>query len=145
MSSSTQEQAKTTTLAPYLFFYGRCAEALEFYKDALRGTYEMSRISESPMADQFPAEVRDNVMHATFTAPGFSFMCSDGRETKTVDPEEGNISLTLAAATAEEGDRLFKALSEGGTVEMPLEPVFWGGRFGQVNDRYGIAWMISSP
>ncbi len=134
-------------LTPYIFFYGRCEEALEFYKRALDGTYELQRNTDMPsMPDHVvPTNWRDKVMHSTFTAPGVSFMASDGREAKAIDTEAGNISLSLAAPTRAEGERLFKALSEGGNVQMPLDDAFWGGRFAIVHDRFGIEWMLVSP
>jgi PhnB protein len=132
-------------LQPYIFFYGRCEEALEFYKKTLGGTYELMRVADTPMADQFPADQRNLVMHASFTADGVNFLAADGRETKAIDPEAGNMSLALAATDAAEGDRVFRALSDGGTVKMPLEAAFWGGRFGMIVDRFGNDWMMTSP
>jgi PhnB protein len=130
-------------LDAYLFFYGRCEEALEFYKTALRGTYEMTRFGDSPMGADAPPESRNRVMHATFTGSGFEFMCSDGRGTKSIDPDESNMSLSLATSDAAEGERVFKALAEGGTVTMPLDKVPWGGTFGMLADRFGVEWMVS--
>ena len=132
-------------LSPYIFFYGRCEEALEFYKKAIGGSYEMQKNSESPMADQTPPEWRDKIMHATFTGPGITFMASDGREAKTIDPDAGNISLSLSITDGKQADRVFKALADGGTVTMPLEAAFWGGRFGMLVDRFGNEWMITGP
>ncbi len=134
-------------LEPYIFFYGRCEEALEFYKNALGGTYEFTRMEEAPpMPDMpVPPEAAKRIMHSTFKGPGFSFMASDGREEKAVNPDEGNISLSLGFEDKAEGDRIFKALSEGGDVRMPLSDAFWGGRFGMVADKFGIEWMITTP
>jgi len=132
-------------LQPYIFFYGRCEEALEFYKKTLGGTYELMRVRDTPMAEQMPAEQRDLVMHASFTAEGINFLAADGRDVKAIDPDAGNISIALAATDAAEGDRVFRALSDGGKVTMPLEPAFWGGRFGMFVDRFGIEWMVTAP
>jgi len=131
-------------LEPYLFFYGRCEEALEFYKNAIGGTYELNRFEGSPMADQVSADFRNKVMHATFKGPGFEFMAADGPEGKTLEPEAGNISLSLATSDDAEGDRVFKALSEGGQIMMPLAEAFWGGKFGMLTDRFGTEWMITA-
>jgi PhnB protein len=144
-TASAQSQTKVMQLAPYIFFYGRCEEALEFYKSVLGGSYEIMRNADSPMADQTPPELRNKVMHSKFTAPGFEFMASDGREVKAIDPDAGNISLSLHVPDAAEGDRLFKALSAGGKVLWDLDTAFWGGRFGNFNDRFGIEWMITTP
>ena len=130
-------------LQPYVFFYGRCEEALEFYKSALGGTYEATRNSDTPMAAQMPAEAREKIMHAHFTGAGISFLASDGNTQKAVDPDAGNISLALETSDAAEGERVFRALSEGGNVSMPLSDAFWGGRFGVVVDRFGVEWMLN--
>lgn len=142
--NSTQTAAKLQ-LAPYIFFYGRCEEALEFYKKAIGGTYELQRNSDAPSDMPVSPEFSNKVMHSTFTGGGITFMASDGREAKKIDPDAGNISLSLAATDAAEGDRVFNALSEGGKVGMPLGPAFWGGRFGVLTDRFGTEWMIVSP
>ncbi|HLI94473.1 MAG TPA: VOC family protein [Candidatus Baltobacteraceae bacterium] len=131
-------------LEPYIFYYGRCEEALEFYKGAIGGTYELSRFEGSPMADQLPANLRDKIMHATFKGDGFSFMASDGDLSKTVDPDAGNVTLSLGVDDAAKGEALFNALAQGGTVKMPFEQAFWGGRFGALVDRFGVEWMVTS-
>lgn len=132
-------------LQPYIFFYGRCEEALQFYKNAIGGDYHLSRISESPMASQFPADFAGKVMHAAFEGPGFSFMASDGREAKAVDPDAGNITLSLSASDTAEGQRVFEALAQGGSIGVPFADAPWGeGKFGMVTDRFGTEWMITS-
>jgi len=147
MSNGTQTQAETklSQLAPYIFLYGRCEEALEFYKSVFGGTYELMRVSDTPMAAEMPKGSENKVMHASFSAPGITFMASDGMETKNVDPDAGNISLGLSAPSRAEGERLCKALAEGGKVAMPFDDAFWGGKFGMVNDRFGNQWMITAP
>jgi len=132
-------------LAPYIFFYGRCEEALNFYKAALGGSYELQRNSDSPLGANVAEDFRNKVMHAYFTAPGVAFGASDGREAKKIDPDEGNIVLTLHATDRDYGARIFTALSDGGEVTMPLGDAPWGdGRFGMFNDRFGIEWMLTS-
>ena len=130
-------------LVPYAFFYGRCQEALDFYKSVFGGSYEAMRIADSPMKDQFPPEAANGVMHASFSAPGVKFFASDGREAKPIDPDAGNISLGLNADT--DAERIVKALAEGGKTVMPLEPAFWGGKFAMVVDKFGNEWMITAP
>jgi PhnB protein len=132
-------------LTPYIFFYGRCEEALEFYKGILGGSYELMRVSESPVKDQMPPNAQNFVMHASFNGGGVSFMASDGREAKTIDPDAGNITLALNADDRAEGARVFNALADGGKVSMPLSDAFWGGRFGMLVDRFGNEWMVTSP
>ena len=144
-NAAGQTQTTTLQLQPYVFFYGRCEEALEFYKKVFGGTYEAMRNSDSPYADQTAPDFKNKIMHASFTAPGVSFFASDGREAKTIDPDEGNISLALNAIDRAAGERTFNALAEGGKVGMPIEDAFWGGRFGMVQDRFGIEWMCTLP
>lgn len=143
--ANTTSVSTDLQLQPYIFLYGRCEEALEYYKRVFGGTYEAMRVKDTPMADKMPADQRDRIMHASFTSPSISFMASDGRDTKAVDPDAGNISLALSATDAAEGERIFKALSDGGKVTMPLDDAFWGGRFGTVNDRFGNEWLITTP
>ncbi|MBC5815635.1 MAG: VOC family protein [Candidatus Eremiobacteraeota bacterium] len=136
--------ATLTKVQPYVFFYGRCEEALEFYKSVFGGTWEGMRVSDTPMAKDMPPEAQNKIMHASFSAPGFSFLVSDGMQTKTIDPEEGNVALALTAGDAAEGARLHKALAEGGKVDMEFGDAFWGGKFGQVTDRFGNQWLITA-
>jgi PhnB protein len=131
-------------LEPYIFFYGRCEEALEFYKSAIGGTFELNRFEGSPMAEQIPADQRNKIMHATFKGDGFSFMASDGDLSKTLNPDEGNVSLCLAMEDAGQAERIFNALAQGGKVTMPFAPAFWGGKFGTVVDKFGTEWMVTS-
>ncbi|MBC5823535.1 MAG: VOC family protein [Candidatus Eremiobacteraeota bacterium] len=142
--SQAQTKNEPTRLAPYIFFYGRCEEALAFYKSIFKGTYEIMRVSDTPMAADMPKESQSQVMHASFTAPGISFMASDGREQKAVDPDAGNISLSLNVADRAEGERLCKVLADGGKIEMPFSEAFWGGMFGIVSDRFGNQWMVTA-
>ena len=134
-----------TQLVPYIFFYGRCEEALEFYKSVFGGSYEMMRVADTPVAGEMPPGSGNSVMHASFKADGISFMASDGRDVKTVDPDAGNISLALTFEDAAEGERVFNALGAGGNIGMPIDNAFWGGRFGMVIDRFGTEWMVTLP
>jgi PhnB protein len=145
-ADSASAKAALMQLEPYIFFYGRCEEALEFYKAALGGTYDLQRKGDSPMGDSVPEAFRSKVMHATFAAPGISFMASDGRGPREIDPEAGNISLALSAGDRAHGERIYAALSAGGNVKMPLGDAPWGdGRFAVFNDRFGLEWMLTSP
>ncbi|HTU81893.1 MAG TPA: VOC family protein [Candidatus Acidoferrales bacterium] len=131
-------------LKPYIFLYGRCEEALEFYKPIFDGSYEISRNADGPMADRVPQDWRNKVMHASFTSPGVSFLASDGRESKTIDPDAGNIALCVEAKNAADGERICKSLADGGKINMPFGDAFWGGKFGNVIDRFGNEWMVTA-
>ena len=133
-----------TLVQPYLFFGGRCEEALEFYRTALGAQVEfLMRYKDSPEPTppgRLPAGFENKVMHATFRIGGATLMASDGCE---VGAKFGGFSLSLAVPTEAEADRAFAALAEGGKVGMPLGKTFWSPRFGMVTDRFGIGWMVS--
>lgn len=145
-TATTGTTGTALTFQPYIFFYGRCREALDFYKDVFGGTYEAMTVGDSPYKDD-PQMGGDNnrIMHASFTSPGVSFLCSDGGQTKAIDPEEGNVSLALSTNDKASGERIVAKLSQGGSVKMPLSDAFWGGRFANVIDRFGNDWMITTP
>ncbi|MDQ6767555.1 MAG: VOC family protein [Candidatus Eremiobacteraeota bacterium] len=143
--ATTASVSTDLQLQPYIFLYGRCEEALEFYKTVFGGTYELMRVKDTPVKDQFGPGLDDKVMHASFKSPSIAFLAADGREAKSVDPDAGNVSLALSTTNAAEGERIFKALSQGGEVKMPLDDAFWGGRFGMLHDRFGTEWLITLP
>ena len=127
-----------TQLQPYLFFYGRCAEALEFYKSVFGGSYEMMRVGDAPGSGRRPPRTTTRSCTRRSRPVRSSSSASDGRDVKAVDPDAGNISLALAFDDGARGERIFGALSGGGNVQMPVSPGFWGGRFGSVVDKFGI-------
>ncbi|OFZ89613.1 MAG: hypothetical protein A2W21_04610 [Betaproteobacteria bacterium RBG_16_66_20] len=132
---------------PYLFFDGRCEEALEFYKSVLGIKLEMlMRFKDSPEPPQpgmCPPGSEDKVMHASFRVGDTLVMASDGMAKGK--PEFKGFSLSLDAATEAEADRLFAALGKGGQVQMPLAKTFFSPRFGMVADRFGVSWMVIVP
>ena len=133
-------------LEPYLFISdGKCEEALNFYKGIFNGQIEgLSRWKEMPQDAGGPPvtpDTENRVMHASFRAPGVSFMASDASPGKTYG--EGPMSLSLGTSDVAEAERVFKSLAEGGSVEMPLTDMFWGAKFGMLTDKYGIDWMIN--
>ncbi|HEV3086757.1 MAG TPA: VOC family protein [Candidatus Elarobacter sp.] len=135
-------------LVPYVFFYGRCEEALEFYKSVFGGSYEIMRVSDAPadVQSHMPPAAGSSVMHASFTAGGIKFFASDGMgDSKTIDPDAGNISLALSASDGAQGEKYCTALANGGKITMPFSDAFWGGKFGQVVDKFGNEWMITAP
>jgi len=132
-------------LEPYLCFYGKCDEALEFYKAAIGGSYEVNRFGDTPMGDDVDESWKGKVMHSTFAGDGFKFMASDGRPGMVPSPTgETEISLSLGMDAVADGERIFNALADGGKITMPFGDVPWGGKFGMVDDRYGVSWMITA-
>ena len=130
---------------PYLFFDGRCEEAVEFYKKALGAEVIMlMRFNESPEPHppgMLPPGSENKVMHVSFRIGDTTVMASDGRCTGQTSFQ--GFSLSLTAANEAEADRIFAALADGGQVQMPLDRTFWSPRFGMVADRFGLAWMVT--
>jgi len=131
-------------IQPYLFFDGRCEEAIEFYKKALGARVEMlMRFKDSPDEASCPGGVAvagDKVMHATFYVGDSMIMASDGMNTGK--PIFQGFSLSLTAADETDAERLFKTLGEGGQVQMPLGKTFFSPAFGMLADRFGVSWMV---
>lgn len=127
---------------PYLFFYGKCEEALNFYKGVFGGqVVSIIRTKEAPPEMPMPPNWGDKIMHARFEASSVTFQASDGQpDTPNID---GNISMSVNTTDEAEGTRVFNKLSEGGTVEMPLQNMFWGDKFGVFKDKYGIEWFVN--
>ena len=132
------------TIQPYLFFGGRCEEALAFYGKVLGAKTEfMMRYKESPMpqaAGRLPPGFENKVMHASFRIGETSLMASDGDEEGA---RFGGFSLSLTLADEAEAQRAFAALSAGGVVKLPLSKTFWSPCFGMLTDAFGIDWMLS--
>jgi PhnB protein len=129
---------------PYLFFDGRCEEALEFYRGALGAEVTMLlRMKESPEPHEpgmLPPGAGDKVMHTSFRIGDTTLMASDGR--CLGKPSFQGFSLSLSVPNEAEAERLFTALADGGQVQMPLAKTFFSPRFGMVADRFGVSWMI---
>jgi len=133
-----------TVIQPYLFFGGRCEEALEFYRSALGAQVDiLMHYKDSPEAHppgMLPPGFENKVMHATFRIGENVLMASDGcGESSAFD----GFSLSLAVSTEAEADRVFNALADGGRIRMPLAKTFWSPRFGMLTDRFGLGWMVN--
>lgn len=131
---------------PYLFFDGRCEEALAFYGRALGAKVNaMMRFSEAP--DPPPPECAPAnaaaIMHASFTVGDTELMASDGMAAGT--PDFRGFSLSITADDEAHARRLFDALGDGGQVQMPLGRTFFSPCFGMVADRFGVSWMVIVP
>jgi len=128
----------------YLFFDGRCDEAIKFYGAALGAEVTMlMRFKDNPdpqsKAGCAPGS-EEKVMHANVTIRDTQIMMSDGRcEGK---PKFEGMALTLNAKDPADADKLFAALSDGGQVQMPMAETFFAHRFGMVADKFGVSWMI---
>jgi len=126
---------------PYLFFDGRCEEAIEFYKKAAGAEVEMlMRWKDSPDKSMCTPDNADKVMHAQFKIGDTTILASDGRNTG--NPNFQGFALAINAKDEAEVDRLFNALAEGGKITMPLAKTFFSPRFGMLTDKLGVNWML---
>ncbi len=131
-------------IEPYLFFDGRCEEAIEFYQQALGAKVEfLMRNSESPEPPppgMLPPGSEDKIMHASVHIGGALVMMSDGL--CGGEASFKGFSLSLDCPDADAAREAFAALAEGGQVSMPLRKTFWAPLFGMVTDRFGVSWMV---
>jgi PhnB protein len=125
----------------YLFFDGRCEEAIEFYKKTLGAKVEMlMRFKEAPGDHKCTPGTEEKVMHSSLRIGDTLVMASDGMAQGK--PEFKGFSLTLSAKDKAEANRLFGALSDGGQVRQPLMETFFSPSFGMCADKFGVGWMI---
>ena len=125
----------------YLFFNGRCEEAIEFYKKTLGAKVEMMmRFNESPEPHKCAPGTENKIMHSCIRIGDTAVMASDGMAQG--QPEFKGFSLTLNAKDVAEAERLFGALGEGGEVRQPLIQTFFSPRFGMLADKFGVGWMV---
>lgn len=129
---------------PYLFFDGRCEEALQFYGKAIGAeTGALMRFRESPEPappGSVPAGFEDKVMHATLRIGDTTLMASDGNCANT--PRFEGFALSLTAPDTAKAEQWFTALADGGKITMPLNKTFFAESFGMVTDRFGVNWMV---
>jgi PhnB protein len=132
------------SVQPYLFFDGRCDEAIAFYKRALGAEVDMlMRFKDHPEAAKpgmVPPGAEEKVMHASFRVGDTHILASDGR--CQGKPSFQGFGLALTVPSEAEAERVFAALSDGGEVQMPLAKTFFSPRFGMVADRFGVSWMV---
>ena len=129
---------------PYLFFDGRCEEAIEFYRRTVGAEVTMlMRFKDSPEPQQpgmCPPGAEDKVMHASLRIGDTTILASDGR--CTGQPSFQGFALSLTVPDEAKAERLFGAIADGGQVQMPLTKTFFSPRFGMAADRFGVSWMI---
>ena len=132
-------------IQPYLFFNGTCEQAVEFYRTALGAQVEMvmryKDSPEPPPPGSVPPGFENKIMHSSFRIGETTVMASDGCSAESSGFK--GFSLSLSVPNEADADRAFNALANGGQVQMPLGKTFWSPRFGMVQDRFGIGWMIS--
>lgn len=134
------------SVQPYLFFSGRCEEALAFYEQTLNAKVVMKmRFNESPDAvsnGMLQSGFEEKIMHASFTVGKMTIMASDGCDDQS---KFDGFRLALSVPTESAADSAFNGLAEGGKVDMPLAKTFWSPRYGMVTDKFGVGWMVMVP
>jgi len=137
-----------TTVNVYLTFYGNCKEAFDFYKSVFGGEFEyIGTFGEMPAQEGMPplsSSVKDQIMHVSLRVGGDTvLMGSDKGEWGEPVKFGNNFSISILTDDTKEADRLFDALSKGGSVAMPMAKQFWGAYYGMLTDRFGINWMVN--
>jgi PhnB protein len=134
-------------IQPYLFFNGRCEEALEFYRQALGAKVEMlmryKEAPDQPPPGMLPPDSGNKVMHSQLRVGDSVVMASDGD--CDGKPSFQGFSLTVTARDEAQAKGFFTALCEGGQVTMPLGKTFFSPAFGMATDRFGVGWMVIVP
>src|SRR5262249_18326746 len=139
--SSQCKQESVMQVQPYLFFDGRCEEALEFYKKAVGAQVGMlMHFKDSPEKAMCSPGSENKVMHSQFQIGETKVLASDGR--CQGQPKFDGFGLTISAKTEPEAEKIFAALGDGGSVTMPMTKTFFSPRFGMLADRFGVHWMI---
>jgi PhnB protein len=130
-------------LNTYLTFQGQCEEAFKFYAETLRGSITMlHRFGESPGSEDFPEDMREQVMHVHLQVGDQSLMGSDSPP--QMREQIGGFSVSINLDDTAEAERIFAALANGGQVRMPIGETFWAQRFGMCVDRFGVPWMVNA-
>jgi PhnB protein len=132
-------------IQPYLFFDGRCEEAIAFYREALGAQELMTmRFKDAPPSDQYQisADVADKIMHASLAIGSTHLLMSDGRAGEEKVSHSG-FSLSVTAGDVASGEKYFNALAHGGKVTMPFQKTFWTDGFGMLVDKFGVPWMVN--
>ena len=123
----------------YLNYAGNCAEAFRFYEQHLEGKITgMTRHDEQPGQANIPADWKDALLHARIEIGKTVLM---GADIPGAEPMR-SAYLTLTLDSAEEAERVYALLSDGGQIFMKMEETFFASRFAMLRDRFGTSWML---
>jgi PhnB protein len=126
----------------HLHFHGNCREAFNFYAETFGGRIVFSMtFGESPMGEQSPPEVRNQIIHARIDLGGQFLLGCDAPGERYQAPQGFNVMAALEKPA--DAERVFRALAEGGEITMPIQETFWAHRFGMCTDRFGTPWMVN--
>ncbi len=131
---------------PYLNFNGNTEEAFNFYKSVFGGEFRMlMRFKDTPETDKIPADAKNQIMHIALPLGKDNvLMATDAPESMGFGLKVGNnVHIAIHTESREEADKLFKGLSAGGKVQMPMADMFWGDYYGAFTDKFGIQWMVT--
>ncbi|HUA81662.1 MAG TPA: VOC family metalloprotein YjdN [Dyella sp.] len=132
-------------IQPYLFFDGRCEEAIAFYRNAL-GAQELMkmRFKDAPPSDghQVPPESAEKIMHATLAIGRTHLLMCDGQDSQNKSSHSG-FSLSVTADDVASGEAYFNALAQDGHITLPFQKTFWTDGFGMLVDKFGVPWMVN--
>jgi len=133
------------TLNPYLNFDGNAEEAFRFYQSVFGGELFVQKMSQAPGTENLSDEEKNRAMHVGLPIGNGQFlMASDCLPSQGHVLKQGNNNyISITTDSKEEADRIFNGLSAGGTIEMPMEDMFWGDYFGSFIDKFGVCWMVS--
>jgi PhnB protein len=133
------------TINPYLNFMGNTEEAFNFYKSIFGGDFiAVQRFKDTPEADRVPENEKEKLMHVSLPIGKNVLMATDALESMGHKVTPGtNFHLSVDTDSEQEANELFKGLSAGGNVSVPLQKMFWGAYFGMVTDKFGIQWMVN--
>jgi len=128
----------------YLSFEGECEAAFQFYEKVLGGKIDgLFRYAGTPIANQVPPEWGQKIMHIRLVVDGSELMGADSPPGRGAGGPAKRFCMSIGLKDQDQAKRLFSALSEGGSVQMPLQQTFWAAQFGMLVDRFGIPWMIN--
>ncbi len=131
------------SISPYLLFPGNTEKVFDFYKSVFDGEIlALQRFKDGPDADKLPDQIKDKIMHISMSlGNGITLMATDDLQIKPGN----NIKVSIIMDSKEEADKVFKKLSVGGNITLPLQDMPWGDYFGMLTDKYDIHWIISHP
>ena len=132
-------------LNTYLNFDGNCREAFDFYRSVFGGEFMiLQTFGDAPSEYQPPEDEQDKVMHVSLPIGDNILMGSDIPSNMGMTLVSGNnFSISVSPDSRDDAGRLFAALSDGGTVTMPMQDMFWGSYFGSCADKFGVNWQVN--